>query len=96
MYGSSPHFQEDSNTLKYVLFGDCMNKLWIFEVWSIASIKTCVGSTKTFNQHDLQLVYISGLLHRVLSSVGLLFVNAQKWGIDGFRKITLIVHVITK
>jgi hypothetical protein len=22
-YGSSPHFQEDFNTLKYVLFGYC-------------------------------------------------------------------------
>jgi hypothetical protein len=26
-YGSSPHFQEDSNALKNVLFGYCMNKL---------------------------------------------------------------------
>ena len=29
------HFQEESNALKYILFGYC--KLWIFEVWSIAS-----------------------------------------------------------
>jgi hypothetical protein len=39
-----------------------MNKLWIFEVWNIASPKTWVGSTKTGIQHDIQLVYISGLL----------------------------------
>jgi hypothetical protein len=52
-YGSFPHFQEDSNALKYVLFGYCMNKLWIFEVWNIASPKTWVGNTKTVNQHDL-------------------------------------------
>jgi hypothetical protein len=51
-YGSSPHFQEDSNVLKYVLFGYYMNKLWIFEVWSMASPKTWVGSTKTMIEHD--------------------------------------------
>jgi hypothetical protein len=38
-YGTSPHFQEDSNALKYVLFGYYMNKLWIFEVLIIASQK---------------------------------------------------------
>jgi hypothetical protein len=54
MYGSSSHFQEDSNALKYVLFGYCMNKLWIFEVWSIASLKTWVGITKTTTQQNLQ------------------------------------------
>jgi hypothetical protein len=38
--GFSPHFQEDSNALKYVLIEYYMNKLWIFLVWSIASPKT--------------------------------------------------------
>jgi hypothetical protein len=58
-YGSSPHFQEDSNALKYVLFGYCMNKLWIFEVWSIVSPKMWVGSNKTVIHHDLQNLYIN-------------------------------------
>ena len=26
--------KQDSNTLKYILFGYYMNKLWIFEVWN--------------------------------------------------------------
>jgi hypothetical protein len=66
-----------------------MNKLWIFEVWSIASSKTCVGCTKTVIQDDLQLEYISGLLQWVFSSAGLLFAYLQEWGIAGFRKTTL-------
>ena len=47
-------FQEDSNILKYVLFGYCMNKLRIFKVSIIAYPKTWVGSTKIVIQHDLQ------------------------------------------
>jgi hypothetical protein len=90
IYGSSPHLQEDSNALKYVIFGYCMNKLWIFEVWSIASPKTWVGSTKTLIQHDLQLVYIFGLLQCVFSAAGLLFAYSRKWGNPGFRKTTLV------
>jgi hypothetical protein len=46
-YDSQIHFEEDSNILKYVLFGYCMNKLWIFEVFIIASSKAWVGTTKT-------------------------------------------------
>jgi hypothetical protein len=88
-YGSSPHSQEDSNALKYVIFGYCTNKLWIFEVWSIASPKTWVGSTKIVIQHDLQLVYIFGLLQCVFSAVGLFFAYSRKWGSPGFRKTTL-------
>jgi hypothetical protein len=30
-----------SNALKYVIFGYCMNKLWIFEVLIVASAKVC-------------------------------------------------------
>jgi hypothetical protein len=41
-YGSFSHFQEDSNALKYALFGYCMNKLWIFEVSIIAFPKAWV------------------------------------------------------
>ena len=56
------HFQEDSNTLKYILFGYYMNKLWIFEILIVASPKAWVGNTKIMIQHDFQLVYIYGLL----------------------------------
>jgi hypothetical protein len=58
LYGSCPHFQEDSNVLKHVLFGYCMNKLWIFEVLIIAFSKVWVGISKTVVYQDLQLLYI--------------------------------------
>jgi hypothetical protein len=40
-------------------------------------------------QHDLQLVYISGLLQCVFSAAGLHFAYSRKWGSPGFRKTTL-------
>jgi hypothetical protein len=48
-YGSFPHFQEDSNILKYVLFGYYMNKLWIFEVSITPSPKTWVCILKLWS-----------------------------------------------
>jgi hypothetical protein len=87
-YGSSFHFQHDSNALEYVLFGYCMNKLWIFEVWSIASPKMWVGSTKIVIQHNLQQVYIYGLFWCVFSTTSLLFAYLRKWRSPGFRKTT--------
>jgi hypothetical protein len=39
--------------LKYVLFGYCIDKLWIFEVWGIASPKMWLGNTKIVIQYDL-------------------------------------------
>ena len=60
--------QEDFNVLKCVLFGYYINKLWIFEVWSIASPKMWVDSTKIVIKHDLQLLYIFGLLQCVFST----------------------------
>ena len=80
-------FLEDSNTLKYVLFGCWMNKLWIFEVLIIASPKMWVRSTKTMIQHDLQHMYISGLLHYVFSIIGLVFAYSQNWNSPNFRKL---------
>jgi hypothetical protein len=47
-YPSWKYFQEDSNTLKHVLFEYYINKLWIFEVSIIPSSKTWVGNTKTW------------------------------------------------
>jgi hypothetical protein len=41
-------------------------------------------------QHDLQLVYISGLLQCVSSAAGLLFAYSRKWGSPGFRKLPYI------
>jgi hypothetical protein len=73
-----------------------MNKLWIFEVWNIASPKTYVGCTKTVIQHDLQLVYISGMLQCVFSFTGLLFAYSREWGIAGFRKTTLEFYFTIK
>jgi hypothetical protein len=40
-------------------------------------------------QHDLQLVYIFGLLQCVFSTKGLLFTYSRKWGSPDFRKTTL-------
>jgi hypothetical protein len=40
-------------------------------------------------QHDLQLVYISGLLQCVFSAASLLFAYSRKWRSPGFRKTTL-------
>jgi hypothetical protein len=40
-------------------------------------------------QHDLQLVYISGLLQCVYSTIGLLFAYSRKWRSPNFRKTTL-------
>jgi hypothetical protein len=47
-----PHFKDDSNTVKYVLFGNCMNKLWISKVLIFASQKMWIVSTKTMIQND--------------------------------------------
>jgi hypothetical protein len=88
-YWSHLHFQEDSNAHKKLIFEYCMNKLWIFEVSTIAFSKTWVGSTNTIVQHGLQLVYISGLLQCVFCTASLLFTYSQEWGSPGFRKITL-------
>jgi hypothetical protein len=87
--GSYQHFQEDFNALKYVLFGYCMNKLWILKVLVIASPNVWVGSTKTVIQHDLQLVYIYELPQYISFTAGL--VLAYKWKQDspGFKKTTL-------
>ena len=90
--GSYPYFQEESNALKYVLFGFCMNTLWIFKVLSIASLKTWVDSTKTMIQHDLQLVYVFGLLQCHFSIACILPAYLRKWGSPGFKKTTL-THV---
>jgi hypothetical protein len=38
-YDSYLHLQEDSNVLKYVLLGYCINKFWIYEFSIIASSK---------------------------------------------------------
>ena len=43
-YDSYLHFQEDSNILKYVLLGYCINKFWISEVSIIASPKVWICS----------------------------------------------------
>jgi hypothetical protein len=61
-YAFYPHSQEDSNTLKYILFGYSMNKLWIFEVSVIASSKTWAGSTKLWFNMIYGSLYIYGLL----------------------------------
>jgi hypothetical protein len=79
LYGSYPRFQEDSNELKYILFGYCMNKLWIFEVLIITSPKTWVGNTKTMIKHDLQQLYISCLLQCIFSTTGLFCAYSRKW-----------------
>jgi hypothetical protein len=84
-----PHFQEDFYTLKYVLFGYCVNKLWIFYVLIIASPKVWVCSTKTMILHYLQHLYFSGLLQYVFSTACLLFAYSRKWNTPGFRKTTL-------
>jgi hypothetical protein len=77
IYGSYTHFQEDSNTLKHVLFGYHMNKLWIFKISIITSPKMWVGSTKTVIQHDLRQLYICALEY-VFSNAGLLFVGNEE------------------
>jgi hypothetical protein len=94
IYGSSPHFQEDSKALNYVLSRYCTNIFWVFEVWSITAPKAWVGSTKTVIQHDLQQIYISRLLQCVFSITGLLFAYSRKWRSPGFRKTTLMVTLL--
>jgi hypothetical protein len=62
----------------YVLFGYYMNKSWIFKVLVIASPKAWIGSTKIIIKHDLQLKYISRLLHCVFSSASLVLCRLAK------------------
>jgi hypothetical protein len=40
-------------------------------------------------QHDLQVVYIFGLLQCVFSTASLLSAYSRKWGSHGIRKTTL-------
>jgi hypothetical protein len=75
--------------LSFLYFQDNSNKLWIFEVWSIASSKSWIDNTKTVIQHDLQQAYISGLLQYVFSTAGLFFAYSRKWESPNFRKTTL-------
>jgi hypothetical protein len=48
-----------------------------------------IGSTKIVIQHDLQQVYISGLLQCVFSTACLFFAYLRKWRAPDFRKTTL-------
>jgi hypothetical protein len=70
-------WQKNCDALNYVLFGYCMNKLWIFEVSIIASPKMWIGSSKTMIQHDLQYLYISGLLQYDFSTTSLLYAYSR-------------------
>jgi hypothetical protein len=46
-------------------------------------------------QHDLQQVYIFGLLQCVFSTICLFFAYSRKWGSPGFRKTTLVLYPIS-
>jgi hypothetical protein len=90
-YGPYPHFQEDSNTLKYVLFGYCMNKLWIFEVSSIRQkfYTMCIyfwftqGHSIWFTNNKFTMNYYINSIHVVLSlnffMVKSLLMNQTLW-----------------
>ena len=71
-----------------------VNKLWIFEVWSIASWKTWVGSTKIMIQHDLQIVYI----YNVFSPLQAYFLSTHRNGKSQFYEnyLSKLVHIIVK
>jgi hypothetical protein len=89
-YGSYFHFQEDSNTIKYVLFGYYMSKLWIFEFFIIASLKAWVGNIKL----QSNMIYCGCTFmdcYNMFLHCRPSFSYSRKCNIPGFRKTTFYV-----